>query len=83
MAGYTYSKSLDESSSLAEAVNPINAELSRAVSAFDMRHNFVVSYNWRLPISKVLPRQKFVDGRLGTFWREPFRNWSSCNSVQQ
>ena len=49
MAGYTYSKSLDESSSLAEAVNPINAELSRALSAFDMRHNFVVSYNWRLP----------------------------------
>ncbi|MFZ0939278.1 MAG: carboxypeptidase regulatory-like domain-containing protein [Candidatus Sulfotelmatobacter sp.] len=56
MAGYTYSKSLDESSSLAEAVNPINAELSRALSAFDMRHNFVVSYNWRLPISKVLRR---------------------------
>ncbi len=57
MAGYTYSKSLDESSSLAEAVNPIDAELSRALSAFDMRHNFVVSYNWRLPISKVLRRQ--------------------------
>lgn len=54
MAGYTYSKSLDESSSLAEAVNPVNPELSRALSAFDMRHNFVVSYNWQLPISKVL-----------------------------
>lgn len=57
MAGYTYSKSLDESSSLAEAVNPIDAELSRALSAFDMRHNFVVSYNWKLPISKVLRRE--------------------------
>jgi len=57
MAGYTYSKSLDESSSLAEAVNPIDAELSRALSAFDMRHNFVVSYNWRLPIDKILRRE--------------------------
>jgi hypothetical protein len=56
MAGYTYSKSIDESSSLAEAVNPLDAELSRALSAFDMRHNFVVSYNCRLPISKVLGR---------------------------
>ncbi|HXY14418.1 MAG TPA: carboxypeptidase regulatory-like domain-containing protein [Terriglobales bacterium] len=57
MAGYTYSKSLDESSSLAEAVNPINPELSRALSAFDMRHNFVVSYNWRLPVNKLLHRE--------------------------
>ncbi len=57
MAGYTYSKSLDESSSLAEPVNPIDPELSRALSAFDMRHNFVVSYNWQLPISKVLRRE--------------------------
>jgi len=56
MAGYTYSKSLDESSSLAEAVNPIDAELSRALSAFDMRHNFVVSYNWQVPIGRVLRR---------------------------
>ena len=56
MAGYTYSKSLDESSSLAEAVNPINAELSRALSAFDMRHNIVASYNWQVPIGRVLHR---------------------------
>jgi len=56
MAGYTYSKSLDESSSLAEAVNPIDSESSKALSAFDMRHNFVVSYNWQLPISKALSR---------------------------
>ncbi len=56
MAGYTYSKSLDESSSLAEAVNPIDAALSRALSAFDMRHNFVVSYNWQVPVGRVLRR---------------------------
>lgn len=47
---YTYGKSLDESSSLAEAVNPLNPRLSRALSAFDMRHNFVASYSWKLPV---------------------------------
>ncbi len=47
-AGYTYGKSLDQSSSLAEAVNPLNPSLSRAPSAFDMRHNFVASYDWKV-----------------------------------
>lgn len=50
LVAYTYSKSIDESSSLAEAVNPIDPSLSRAVSAFDLRHNFVASYKYNLPI---------------------------------
>jgi hypothetical protein len=50
LLGYTYSKSLDQSSSLAEAVNPIDPGLSKALSAFDMRQNFVVSYKYNLPI---------------------------------
>ena len=49
LIGYTYGKSIDQSSSLSEAVNPLNASLSRAPSAFDMRHNVVVSYDWRIP----------------------------------
>ena len=49
LVSYTYGKSLDQSSSLAEAVNPLNPSLSRAPSAFDMRHNFVASYDWKLP----------------------------------
>ncbi len=57
MVGYTYSKSLDESSSLAEAVNPIDPRLSGALSAFDMRNNFVASYKYRLPVGKLLRRQ--------------------------
>jgi hypothetical protein len=48
-AGYTFSKSLDESSNLGEEVNPINPTLSYALSSFDVRHNFVVSYNYRIP----------------------------------
>jgi hypothetical protein len=57
MVGYTYSKSLDESSSLAEAVNPVDPGLSRALSAFDMRHNFVASYRYRLPAGNLFRRQ--------------------------
>ncbi|MGB9490406.1 MAG: carboxypeptidase regulatory-like domain-containing protein [Terriglobales bacterium] len=63
MAGYTYSKSLDESSSLAEAVNPIDPRLSGALSAFDMRHNFVASYRYRLPVGHLLRRKSgWTDG---------------------
>jgi hypothetical protein len=57
LVGYTYSKSLDQSSSLAEAVNPLDPSLSKAPSAFDMRHNFVASYNWKLPLPRLLHRR--------------------------
>jgi hypothetical protein len=49
LAGYTYSKSMDVSSSLAEEVNPVDPRLTKALSAFDLRHNFVLSYNYSLP----------------------------------
>ncbi len=49
MAGYTYGKSLDDSSSLAEPVYPMGAAMTKAVSAFDLRHNFVASYRYKLP----------------------------------
>jgi len=50
LAAYTYGKSLDQSSSLSEAVNPLNPNLDKAPSAFDLRHNFVASGNWKLPL---------------------------------
>ena len=56
LVGYTYSKSIDLSSSLAEAANPINPGLSRAISAFDMRQNLVASYNYNLPITAMFKR---------------------------
>jgi hypothetical protein len=49
LAGYTYSKSQDQSSSLGEEVNPLNPALSKALSAFDIKHNFVVSYSYQIP----------------------------------
>jgi len=52
-AGYTYGKSMDNSSNLGEEVNPINPSLSWALSSFDIRHNFVVSYNYKLPLEQL------------------------------
>ena len=49
LAGYTWSKSLDQSSNLGEEVNPLNPSLSRALSSFDLTQNFVVSYSYQLP----------------------------------
>jgi hypothetical protein len=53
-AGYTLSKSVDVASNLGEQVNPFDVHLSEAPSAFDMRHNFVVSYSYALPIERLV-----------------------------
>jgi hypothetical protein len=37
-----------------EQINPLNPRLSRVLSVFDMTHNFVVSYSYKLPVDKVL-----------------------------
>ncbi len=49
-AGYTYGKSMDDSSNLGEEVNPTNPSLSYALSSFDLRHNFVISYDYQIPV---------------------------------
>jgi hypothetical protein len=49
LASYTYGKSLDHSSNLGEAINPLNYALSYAISSFDIKHNVVVSYEYELP----------------------------------
>jgi hypothetical protein len=48
-AGYTYGKSMDNSSSIAEQLNPSDYRATYAPSAFDLKHNFVVSYRYDLP----------------------------------
>jgi hypothetical protein len=53
LAGYTYGESQDLSSSLGEEVNPFNPSLGRALSAFDVRHNFVLSYGYNLPLQQL------------------------------
>ena len=64
LAGYTYSKSVDVASNLGEQVNPFNVALSEAPSAYDMRHNFVISYNYELPLGEWLGR----NNQLTTGW---------------
>jgi len=54
LAAYTYSKSLDQSSNLGEEVNPLNPSLSKALSAFDITQNFVVSYSYQIPFARLL-----------------------------
>ena len=53
LGGYTYGKSLDQASNLGEDINPLNPALSKALSAFDVKHNFVVSYNYQLPLDHI------------------------------
>lgn len=63
-ASYTFSKSIDQSSNLGEEVNPINPSLSRALSAFDVTHNFVVSDAYELPFDRLFG----VSDRWTTGW---------------
>jgi hypothetical protein len=52
LAAYTYSKAIDNSSAFNQWVNFANPRLSRSLSAFDVTHNFVFSYNWALPFDR-------------------------------
>jgi hypothetical protein len=62
-AGYTLSKSVDVASNIGEQVNPFDVRRSEAPSAFDMRHNFVVSYNYDLPFNGLVGRRnELTDG---------------------
>jgi hypothetical protein len=63
LGAYTYSKSLDQSSAMPEQVNPYYYPLTKALSAFDLTHNFVVSYNYELPFDKL-----WHPGRLTSGW---------------
>ena len=53
LASYTYGKSLDDSSNLQEQVNPFNTRAEYGISAFDIKHNFVLSYNYELPLERL------------------------------
>ena len=49
LGSYTYSKSIDQSTGLPEPVNPVDPSLSRGLSSFDMRHNFVGTFRYEIP----------------------------------
>lgn len=62
LVGYTFSKSLDNSSGYGEQYNPINPRLSRGLSSFDSTNNFVASYSYNLPIDKLDGPKKLTNG---------------------
>jgi len=62
LLGYTFSKSIDDSSGYGEQINPYNPRLSRGLSAFDSTHNFVISYNYRLPFDKIETAKALTHG---------------------
>jgi hypothetical protein len=51
-AAYTFSKSIDTGSTFEETLNPFNFNASRALSLFNSKQRFVISYDWELPIHR-------------------------------
>jgi hypothetical protein len=49
LAAYTWSKSIDNASSVENSINPLDPRLSRSLSLFDARHRLALSYYWQLP----------------------------------
>jgi len=64
LAGYTWSKSIDQASSISDPGNPYNLQATRALSAFDIPQNLVISYQYNLPFDKI----KHIRG-LTTGWQ--------------
>jgi hypothetical protein len=54
LLSYTYGKSIDQGSSLGEQLNFVDPRQSRTISAWDLKHNFVGSYTWTLPIATLV-----------------------------
>jgi hypothetical protein len=52
LGAYTWSKSIDNSSGFYDEPNPYNPRAGRALSTFDLTHNFVMSYSYDLPFAK-------------------------------
>jgi hypothetical protein len=56
---YTYAKSFDNQSAKWDPRSPNRAY---GLSSFDMRHNFVMSYNWHLPFDRALGARRITEG---------------------
>jgi len=60
---YTFSKSIDQASSLADPVNPYNFNATRSLSAWDLRHSLVGTYEYQLPVAHLVRRANiFTEG---------------------
>ena len=64
LVSYTYSKAIDQASNFGDQIDPFDPSLTRGLSSFDMRHNFVASYVYSLPI----PRLTRANNRWTNGW---------------
>jgi len=67
LMGYTWSKSLDNASgsgngNVGDNINPVNYKITKALSAFDLSHNFVVSYSYRVPFDRLWHANQLTNG---------------------
>jgi hypothetical protein len=60
LIGYTYSKSIDQASSLSDPINPYNFGATRALSNFNLTQNLVASYDYKLPIDRLSSHAKVL-----------------------
>ncbi|MGA3164825.1 MAG: carboxypeptidase regulatory-like domain-containing protein [Terriglobia bacterium] len=66
LTGYTLGKSIDNASGnglgQGDNINPINHKITRALSAFDVAQNFVMSYSYRIPFDKIGRPNRLTNG---------------------
>ena len=60
LLSYTYAKSLD--TYIAAKWDPRDPNRAYGQSSWDMRHNFVASYNWNLPFDRFLGPHRYTEG---------------------
>ena len=60
LLAYTFSKSIDQASSISDPVNPYNFGATRALSAWDLTHDLVASYVFKLPLDRLSQRARFL-----------------------
>src|SRR4029077_11388444 len=68
LLGYTYSKCIDNASGLIEGINPFNPKKSLSLCAFGVPHNFVASYEVKLPFDRAFHATSGWSGRLASGW---------------
>ena len=83
MIAYTFSKSIDNASSLADPGDPFDLRRMRALSAFDLKHNLVVTYEYTLPVERLVQTIQSLDARMGDFRNYPRQHGISRDTFQR
>jgi Carboxypeptidase regulatory-like domain/TonB-dependent Receptor Plug Domain len=73
LGAYTYSKGMDNMSGFINGssvyLNPYNHSLSEGLSLFNIKHNFVVSYTYDLPLQRLFSSNSGLTRRVAGGWQ--------------